>query len=156
MKKYNVGIWSIALKRNVESIIIALQNHSNTKTSFFFEWYQDQCEVFSNGKIYQPNKLGVEVMFKSLSTTVSVFKCDARQTLLIDDSPYNGGINPQENYIYPSTFTSLKNVNFLLNDLLPYLHRLDKSISIRIIVKENRLGHDRVVYGHPWYRIVEK
>ena len=44
----------------------------------------------------------------------------------------------------------------MINDLLPYLHRLDKSIDIRTIVKENRLGQDPVVLGHPWYRIVEK
>ena len=109
VEKYNVGIWSTALKQNAKPIISALQSLSNTTLSFFFVWYQEQCEVYSNGRIYRLDKLGVEAMFKPLSTVGSVFKCDARRTLLIYDSPYKGSINPQENCIYPPTFNPLKN-----------------------------------------------
>ena len=140
VEKYNVGIWSTTLKRNVEPIISALQSISNTTLSFFFVWYQEQCEVYSNGRIYRPDKLGVEAMFKPLSTLGGLFKSDARRTLLIDDSPYKGSVNPQENCIYPPTFNRFKNDDFLVNDLLPYLHRLIESIDIRTIVKENQLG----------------
>lgn len=109
VEKYNVGIWSTALRQNVEPLITALQGQSETRLSFLFVWCQEQCEVYSNGKIYRPDKLGVEAMFKPLAKLGNIFKCDARRTILIDDSPYKGSVNPQENCIYPPTFNSQEN-----------------------------------------------
>ena len=151
VEKYNVGIWSTALMHNLKPIIDALQEFLGSKLPFFVVWDQEKCSVCKNGKIYRPDKLGVETMFKPLSTLGMIFNCDPRRIILIDDSPYKGSINPQENCIYPSTFDTFKEDNTLLHDLLPYLHRLDEALDIRNVVQIERFGQNPVVSGHPLY-----
>ena len=93
------------MKRNVDLMVKALQYHSrDTKIKFFMIWGQEECETSPHNKIYLPNKPGVEAMFKPLSKAGRTFHLDPRRTLLIDDSPYKGCVNPQENCIYPPSY----------------------------------------------------
>ena len=57
---------------------------------FFVVWSQEACEKDKSGKLARPDNPTVQAMFKPLSKISACFDCDARRTVLIDDSPYKG------------------------------------------------------------------
>ena len=64
-----------------------------------------------------------------------VFECDARRTILIDDSPYKACISPPSNCIFPPTFNIQdRDDNVLLRELLPYLQQLNELNDLRWMI----------------------
>ena len=142
---FNVGIWSTATESNVHQILRVLQDRAGEILPFFVVWSQEACEKDKSGKLARPDNPTVQAMFKPLSKISACFDCDARRTVLIDDSPYKGCASPDNNCIYPAKFDEEKmDDNTLIDELLPYLLQLDESEDVREIIGSNRYGQPPV------------
>ena len=148
-KHFYVGIWSTMLHKNVCSHVDAIQQHSKRAYPFFMVWGQEDCYIHGLRKVYRPDKPLVEAMFKPLLRVWNQCKsiCNKRNTLLIDDSPFKGCINPPNNCIYPPSFQGQLD-NMLCDELLPYLLKLNTIDDIRSFICLNRLGQDPITRNH--------
>ena len=145
LERFNVGIWSTTTESNVLLILRILQDRAGEILPFFVVWAPtneamayDKCESY---KLVRPDNPTVEAMFKPLSKISTCFDCDARRTVLIDDSPYKGCASPDNNCIFPTTFDEKSMIdNILMDELLPYLLRLDESEDVRKVIGSQRYG----------------
>ena len=115
------GIWSTMLHRNVCSHVNALQQYAKRSYPFFMVWGQEDSYIHGLRKVYRPEKPHVEAMFKPLLRVWYQCRnlCNTKNTLLIDDSPFKGCINPKANCLYQG-----KPDHLLCNELRPYLLNL--------------------------------
>ena len=145
LEKFNVGIWSTAIESNVLQMLKTLQDTAGEILLFFVVWSQGACENAKSGKIASPDNPTLEALFKPLSKIAACFDCDARRTILIDDSPYKGCTSPDHNCIYPAKFDEEKMVdNILIDELLPYILQLDEREDVREFISSNRYGQSLV------------
>ena len=123
---------------------------------FFAVWAQEACEQGQSKILFRPDNPRVPAMFKPLSKIAACFDCDSRRTVLIDDSPYKGCASPDENCIYPTKFDEEKVVdNILIEELLPYILRLDESEDVRKVIGSNRYGQPPVSSQDEYKGVVE-
>ena len=137
------------LHKNVCAYLNTLENHARKQYHFFMVWGQEDCYIHNLRKVYRPDKPNVEAMFKPLLRVWYQFKnfCNRKNTLLIDDSPFKGCINPKDNCLYPQSFKE-KSDDLLCNDLLPYLLNLNNTYDLRTIISLNRLGQPPITKCH--------
>ena len=137
------------LHRNVCSHVNALQQYAKRSYPFFMVWGQEDCYIHGLKKVYRPNKPHVEAMFKPLLRVWNQFKhfCNRKNTVLLDDSPFKGCINPPSNFIYPYSFQGHAD-NMLHDEILPYLLKLNQTNDIRSFILLNRLGQDPITKSH--------
>ena len=156
LEKYNVGIWSTAKESNVLSILRVLQDKAGEILPFFVVWSQEACEMGEHYKLARPDNPSIQAMFKPVSKISTCFDCDARRTILIDDSPYKGCASPDNNCIYPTKFDEEKLVdNVLIHELLPYLLQLDESNDVREVIGSNRYGQPPVSHEKEYKGVVD-
>lgn len=149
LERFNVGIWSTAMEKNVLQMVKCLQEKVGQVLPFFAIWGQEGCLIYSKRKLFRPDKPNVEAMFKPLEKMGRCFDLDPMRTILIDDSPYKGCVSTSSNCIFPTSFDlSNKEDNILLGDLLPYLSRLDEANDVRNVIELDRLGQLPVVHDH--------
>lgn len=149
---FHVGIWSTMLHKNVCAYVSTLEKHAHKKYNFFMVWGQEDCYIHNLRKVYRPDKPNVEAMFKPLLRVWYQHKnlCNKKNTLLIDDSPFKGCVNPKDNCLYLESFQG--RLDYILwNDLLPYLLNLNNVDDIRSIVSLNRLGKSPITKSHGLY-----
>ena len=100
LDRFNVGIWSTASDDDVVDTINALEREAGGRIPFVMIWGHDGCRrVCKKKRICCPNNLGAEALFKPLAFASKAFQFDARRTILIDDIPYKGSVNPA-NIVY--------------------------------------------------------
>ena len=148
-RHFHVGIWSTMLHKNVCYHVNILQQYARRSYPFFMVWGQEDCYIHGLRKVYRPDKPHVEAMFKPLLRVWNQFKslCNRKNTLLIDDSPFKGCINPASNCIYPNSFHGHAD-HMLCDELLPYLFKLNQIDDIRAFTSLNRLGQDPITESH--------
>ncbi|MCO5614391.1 hypothetical protein L7F22_068671 [Adiantum nelumboides] len=151
--RFRVGIWSTSLLKNVTAMIRCLETNAKKKYPFFMIWGQEQCHRHATKTIYRPDKMGVEAVFKPLKYVWSQFGdlCEHTRTILIDDSPYKACTNPIENCIFPKSYDVNHPDSILIEEVLPYLLRLDQSNDSCGLIKFDRYGQEPVQYGHDLY-----
>ncbi|MCO5603593.1 hypothetical protein L7F22_057744 [Adiantum nelumboides] len=151
--RFRVGIWSTSLLKNVTAMIRCLETNAKKKYPFFMIWGQEQCHRHATKTIYRPDKMGVEAVFKPLKYVWSQFGdlCEHTRTILIDDSPYKACANPIENCIFPKSYDVNHPDSILIEEVLPYLLRLDQSNDSCGLIKFDRYGQEPVQYGHDLY-----
>lgn len=80
-----------------------------------------------------------------------------RYYILIDDSPYKGCVSPNNNCIFPLKFDEENKVdNILMDELLPYLLRLDASEDVREVIGSNRYGQLPICNVNEYKDVIEK
>ncbi|MCO5586460.1 hypothetical protein L7F22_040400 [Adiantum nelumboides] len=151
--RFCVGIWSTSLLKNVTAMIRCLETNAKKNYPFFMIWGQEQCHRHATKTIYRPNKMGVEALFKPLKYVWSQFGdlCEHTRTILIDDSPYKACTNPIENCIFPKSYDVNHPDSILIEEVLPYLLRLDQSNDSCGLIKFDHYGQEPVQYGHDLY-----
>ncbi|CAJ2643715.1 unnamed protein product [Trifolium pratense] len=149
---FEVGIWSSKFKTNIDKILDFFMK--DLKHKFLFRWDQSHCTTTTIPTPENPDK---NIMFKELEKLWD--KEDPNlcwekgffnesNTLLIDDSPYKGMLNPEYNVIYPDTFKywigkwdkSLAKGG----ELRDFLEGLAKADDIRDYVREKSIGRPAV------------
>ena len=101
-------------------------------------WGQEYCYIHGLRKVYRPDKPHIEAMFKPLLRVWNQCKsiCNRENTLLIDDSPFKGCINPASDCIQPNSFQGHPD-SVLYNDILPYLLKMNQIDDIRSFMSLN-------------------
>ena len=148
-RHFHVGIWSTMLHKNVCTHLNALQHCAKRTYPFFMVYGQEDCYIHGLRKVYRPDKPQVEAMFKPLLRVWNQYKsiCNRKNTLLVDDSPFKGCINPSNNCIYPEKFEGHPD-SMIYDELLPYLLKLNESEDVRSFTSLNRIGQDHITKNH--------
>ncbi|CAK8540749.1 unnamed protein product [Lathyrus sativus] len=150
-EKFDVAVWSSRLEKNVNNIIDHLLG--NMSQRLIFCWNISQCTTTNINTLGNDRKL---VVFKDLRRIWDKYYPDLpwekgyyneSNTLLLDDSPYKGLLNPPHNSIYPPTFNCRQ-----LNDtslgvggrLRKYLERLANAENVSKFVEQNPFGQKRI------------
>ena len=155
LDRFNVGIWSTASDDNLVDVINALEREAGGRLPFFMIWGQDGCQTCKKQRICRPDNPGAEALFKPLAFASKAFQFDARRTILIDDTPYKGCVNPANNCIFPPSFDINAQDNVLMGELLPYLVHLDHVVDVRNVIRSSRYGKTPILEGHEWYNLIE-
>lgn len=123
---YAIGCWSSMTRRNMMPIVSLIEDEvcavdSNFKFQFCFS--QDEC-VQQEG-IYHPERINELLFLKPFRVLFERgIEMDSMQTLLIDDAPDKGCLNPVGSLCCVSPYNGDSNDSELLQTLLPYLQRL--------------------------------
>lgn len=142
-ERFDVAVWSSAMRVNTEAMVEHVWGELRHKLSFVLS--QEHCAV--DGKMPTSNGRGMKPKFlKELSQVWKTFgdakRCDAANTLLIDDSHYKVARNPPHTSIHPTPFTvSTRDFDVGLSEngaLRRYLEKLlDARISVPSFVRAN-------------------
>ncbi|KAI5432279.1 uncharacterized protein LOC127128663 isoform X2 [Lathyrus oleraceus] len=150
-EKFDVAVWSSRMEKNVNSII----NHllGNMSQRLIFCWNISQCTKTNIKALGNNHKL---VVFKDLRRIWDKYYPDLpwekgyyneSNTLLLDDSPYKGLLNPPHNSIYPPTFScrQLNDSSLGVGGLIRnYLERLANAENVSKFVEQNPFGQKRI------------
>ncbi|XP_045817236.1 uncharacterized protein LOC123910197 [Trifolium pratense] len=145
-----VGIWSSKFKTNIDKILDFFMK--DLKHKFLFRWDQSHCTTTTIPTPENPDK---NIMFKELEKLWDEEDpnlCwekgffNESNTLLIDDSPYKGMLNPEYNVIYPETFKYWigKWDKTKGGELREFLEGLAEADDIRDYVREKSIGRPAV------------
>ena len=157
LERFNVGIWSTATEDNVLQILSILQDKVREILPFFAVWCQRTCYIHSSKNSFSPDNPIVQAMFKPLAKISACFECDPQRTILIDDSPYKGCVSPNNNCIFPLKFDEGNKVdNILMDELLPYLLRLDESEDVCKVIGSNRYGQLPICNDNEYKDVIDK
>ncbi|CAI8591948.1 unnamed protein product [Vicia faba] len=150
-EKFDVAVWSSRMEQNVNSIVNHLMG--NMSQRLIFCWHISQC---TNTNIKTLDKIGKPVVFKDLRRVWNKYDpnlpwekgyYNESNTLLIDDSPYKGLLNPPYNSIYPPSFNcrQLNDKSLAVGGLLrKYLERLADAENVSKFVEQNPFGQKRI------------
>ena len=157
LERFNVGIWSTTTEDNVLQILSILQDKVREILPFFAIWCQRTCFIHSSKNLFSPDNPTIQSMFKPLAKISACFECDPRRTVLIDDSPYKGCVSPNNNCIFPLKFDEGNKVdNILMDELLPYLLRLDESEDVREVIGSNCYGQLPICNDNEYKDVIDK
>ena len=150
---FHVGIWSSARYTNVDFVLKTIEKLAKKEFPFYIIRAQEESYIEVSHKIYRPDKPTVECIFKPL---IAIWAHESREfnpsnTLLIDDSPFKGCVNPIENCIYLDSFDIEDKADILNNELLPYLLWLKNVSDVSDIIKLDRYGNDPIHKSHHQY-----
>lgn len=150
-EKFDVAVWSSRIEKNVERFVDYLLG--DLKERLIFCWSISQCTVTNISTLEDKRKT---VVFKDLRKIWD--KCDPNlpwekgyynesNTLLLDDSPYKGLLNPPYNSIFPHSFSYRKKKDKALGvggELRQYLEKLAKVEDMVKYVEKHSLGQKRI------------
>ncbi|XP_058736471.1 uncharacterized protein LOC131608905 isoform X2 [Vicia villosa] len=150
-EKFDVAVWSSRMEKNVNSIVNHLMG--NKRQRLIFCWYISQC---TNTNIKTLGDKRKPIVFKDLSRVWDKYDpnlpwekgyYNESNTLLLDDSPYKGLLNPPYNSIYPPSFScrQLNDKSLAVGgDLRKYLERLAEAENVPKFVEQNPFGQKQI------------
>ncbi|XP_057444839.1 uncharacterized protein LOC130737086 [Lotus japonicus] len=112
-EKFVVAIWSSKMSDNVEKLVEFL--FQDMKGKLLFCWDHSYC---TSSGVHAPTQLSKEMVFKDLNKVWDQFDdYNAKNTLLVDDSPYKALLNPPHTAVFPDTYKYWHNCDNLLGKL---------------------------------------
>ncbi|RDX71771.1 hypothetical protein CR513_48829, partial [Mucuna pruriens] len=149
--KFEVGIWSSRMKKNVDRVINFLMG--DMKNRLLFCWDLSQCTETSFKTLENKHKY---VVFKDLRKLWDKHDpnlpwekgyYNESNTLLLDDSPYKALLNPPNTSVFPRTFTYQDESDNSLaegGDLRAYLDGLANAEDMHKYVEEHPFGQEGI------------
>ncbi|KAL2319964.1 hypothetical protein Fmac_028933 [Flemingia macrophylla] len=150
-EKFEVGIWSSRLKKNVDRVIGVLMG--DMKRRLLFCWDLSHCTRTRFKTLENKHKV---VVFKDLQKLWDKHDpnlpwekgyYNQSNTLLLDDSPYKALLNPPNTSVFPHTFNfRVKNNNSLGKggELRAYLDGLANTEYMAKYVEKHPFGQERI------------
>ncbi|XP_052723625.1 uncharacterized FCP1 homology domain-containing protein C1271.03c isoform X1 [Vigna angularis] len=151
LEKFEVGIWSSRLKKNVDRIIDGLMPF--LKNKLLFCWDLSYCTETHFKTLENKYK---NVVFKDLRKLWDKHDpnlpwkkgyYNESNTLLLDDSPYKALLNPPNTSIFPHTFCYHDENDSSLaegGELRVFLEGLTKAEDMRKYVEEHPFGQEAI------------
>ncbi|CAM8902582.1 unnamed protein product [Rhodiola kirilowii] len=146
-EKFDVGVWSSRVKKNVDKVLDFLMGELKNKLIFY--WDRSHCTITGFPTVENRDKPLVLKQLKKLwEKHQSHFswekgKYDHSNTLLLDDSPYKALCNPADTAIFPLSYQYTDVNDCSLGpggELRVYLERLAMADNIRDYVRNNPFG----------------
>ncbi|XP_020208865.1 uncharacterized FCP1 homology domain-containing protein C1271.03c [Cajanus cajan] len=150
-EKFEVGIWSSRLKKNVDLVVNFLMG--DMKKRLLFCWDLSHCTGTCFKTLENKHK---DVVFKDLRKIWDKYDpnlpwekgyYNESNTLLLDDSPYKALLNPPNTSVFPHTFSyQVENDNSLGEggELRVYLDGLANAEDMAKYVEEHPFGQERI------------
>ncbi|KAL9691003.1 hypothetical protein QQ045_011420 [Rhodiola kirilowii] len=146
-EKFDVGVWSSRVKKNVDKVLDFLMGQLKNKLIFY--WDRSHCTITGFPTVENRDKpLVLKELKKLWEKHQSHFswekgKYDHSNTLLLDDSPYKALCNPADTAIFPLSYQYTDVNDCSLGpggELRVYLERLAMADNIRDYVRNNPFG----------------
>ncbi|KAK0583810.1 hypothetical protein LWI29_003383 [Acer saccharum] len=146
-ERFEVAVWSSRKEKNVGKMVDFLMGY--LKHKLLFCWDLSHCTATTYRTLENKHKV---LVFKELRTiwekddpNVSWKKGDYNEsnTLLVDDSPYKGLLNPPHTAIYPYSYHFQDTSDHSLGpggDLSVYLEGLAKAENVQKFVEQHPFG----------------
>ncbi|KAF6155645.1 hypothetical protein GIB67_034740 [Kingdonia uniflora] len=162
-EKFNVGVWSSRIRRNMEGVVKYLMRNMKDKILFF--WDQSHC---TKTKFKTIDDVKKPLVLKELKKLWNVerrklpwIKGDYNEsnTLLLDDSPYKALRNPPNTAIFPHSYSFQDaNDNSLGpgGDLRNYLEGLAMAEDVQKYVEHYPFGQHAITSTHPCWNFYLK
>ncbi|KAL3343096.1 hypothetical protein AABB24_026916 [Solanum stoloniferum] len=147
-EKFNVGVWSSRIRKNVELFLDFLLG--NAKEKLLFCWDQSHCT--DTGFPVVGKKRSKPIILKKLKKLWEKFEpdlpwergeYDESNTLLLDDSPHKALCNPPNTAVFPNTYLYTDQKDDSLGpegDLRIYLEGLSMAENVQKYVESNPFG----------------
>ncbi|XP_027349188.1 uncharacterized protein LOC113860857 [Abrus precatorius] len=152
LERFEVGIWSSAVEKNIDAALNYALGASKSKLLFVWDQYRCTNSGFKSLEIkYKP------LFFKELSEVWDNVKkggpYSASNTLLIDDKPYKALLNPPNSAIFPDSYMPKDEADDTVLDpkgeLCLYLNNLADAHDVQSYVKDYPIGHPAITSSHP-------
>lgn len=141
-ERFEVGIWSSKIRKNVDLVVDYLLG--TKKHKLLFSWDATNCTSTKCNTLENKNK---PIVFKELIKLWDKYKGQYNEsnTLLLDDTPYKALLNPPYTAIFPCSYKYLKkDDNLLGGDLRVYLEALAAAADVPNFVKQNPFGQEPI------------
>lgn len=147
-EKFNVGVWSSRIRKNVELVLDFL--FGNAKDKLLFCWDQSHCT--DTGFPVVGKRRSKPIILKKLKKLWEKFEpdlpwergeYDESNTLLLDDSPHKALCNPPNTAVFPNTYLYTDEKDDSLGpegDLRLYLEGLSMAENVQKYVESNPFG----------------
>ncbi|XP_065879195.1 uncharacterized protein [Euphorbia lathyris] len=162
-EKFNVGVWSSRLKRNVDQVVDFLMEDSRHK--LLFCWDQSHCTRTRFTTVENSSKPLVlkelEKLWDKVEPGLPWNKGDYNEsnTLLLDDSPYKALRNPANTAIFPYSYSYKDAGDSSLGpggDLRVYLEKLAEAQNVQEFVAHNPFGQPAITESNPSWGFYQK
>lgn len=159
LARFNVGVWSSRMRRNVELILDFLMG--NAKHKLLFVWDQYHCTNSNFSTIENRKKPLLVKKLKKLwekyepSLPWELGEYNESNTLLLDDSPYKAVCNPPYTAVFPTTYRYTDKEDNSLGpggELRMYLEGLAMAENVQKYVEENPIGNRPITENSPSWR----
>ncbi|KAJ8553728.1 hypothetical protein K7X08_024406 [Anisodus acutangulus] len=147
-EKFNVGVWSSRIRKNVDLVLDFLLG--NAKEKLLFCWDQSHCT--DTGFPVVGKRRDRSIILKKLAKLWEKFEpdlpwergeYDESNTLLLDDSPHKALCNPPNTTVFPNTYCYTNEKDDSLGpegDLRIYVDGLSMAENVQKYVESNPFG----------------
>ncbi|KAK3225407.1 hypothetical protein Dsin_005269 [Dipteronia sinensis] len=162
-ERFNVGIWSSRIKKNVEKVIGFLMGDSRRNLLFIWDAYH--CSKTGLNTIENKDKPLVlkelKKLWEKLEPDLPWEKGEYNETntLLLDDSPYKALRNPAHTAIFPYSYEYKDSNDCSLGpggDLRVYLEGLAAAENVQEYVQQNPFGQRAITESNPSWGFYSK
>ncbi|KAK9118367.1 hypothetical protein Scep_016460 [Stephania cephalantha] len=155
-EKFNIGVWSSRLRKNVDRVVDYVMG--DKKKKLLFCWDQSHCTRTGYTTLENSSKPLVLKELRKLwdkhdpDLPWELGEYNQSNTLLLDDSPYKALRNPPNTAVFPAPFSFLsQNDNSLgpEGDLRVYLERLAIAEDVQKYVEQHPFGQRPISSKNP-------
>ncbi|OIT07731.1 PREDICTED: uncharacterized protein LOC109223928 isoform X1 [Nicotiana attenuata] len=164
-ERFNVGVWSSRIKKNMELVLDVLLG--NAKHKLVFCWDQSHCT--DTGFPVVGKRRTKPIILKKLKMLWDKYEpdlpwergeYDESNTLLLDDSPHKALCNPPNTAIFPNSYHYMDEKDDSLagpgGDLRVYLEGLSMAENVQKYVESNPFGQRPITEKNVSWRYYRK
>ncbi|XP_060206166.1 uncharacterized protein LOC132633654 [Lycium barbarum] len=151
LERFEVGLWSSAMDRNVEPILdnIAV----GLRRKLLFVWDQDNCIDSGFSTLEKKNKpIFLKQLSKIWENNFGGGKFSKANTLMIDDEPHAALLNPPNTAVFPPAYKVRNRRDTFLGpkgEMQGFLEGLVDANDVPTYVKGHPLGQPAITDSHP-------
>ncbi|ESR54016.1 hypothetical protein CICLE_v10018923mg [Citrus x clementina] len=162
-ERFNVGVWSSRVKKNLDNVIDFLLGDS--RQNLLFCWDASQCSETGLHSLENKRKPLVLKELKKLWEKIDPNlpwkkgEYNETNTLLLDDSPYKALCNPAHTAIFPYPYDYRNAEDSSLGhggDLRVYLEGLADAENVQEYVRQNPFGQEAITERNPSWGFYSK
>ncbi|KAG5556680.1 hypothetical protein RHGRI_007072 [Rhododendron griersonianum] len=154
-ERFEVGIWSSARERSIDTILSTIK--TGLKDKLLFVWDKERCTDSGFKSLERKDKPIFLKELKKLWEDPTDLPWHRGQyslsnTLLIDDAPYKALLNPPNTAIFPESYKFDMENDAVLGsngELRLFLDGLAKAADVPSYVKEHRIGQATITESDP-------
>ncbi|GAB2302133.1 hypothetical protein Dimus_036150 [Dionaea muscipula] len=155
LQRFEIGIWSSAKGHNVDGVIDCVFK-GGLKKKLLFVWDQDKCSDYGFKSLENKEKpiflKELKKLWDEVKSSDNRGSYSASNTLLIDETPYMGLLNPPNTSIYPEPYDPDNEADNALDpkeELGKYLDGLAEAEDVQAYVKAHPIGQPAIGPEHP-------
>ncbi|XP_015087457.1 uncharacterized protein LOC107030704 isoform X1 [Solanum pennellii] len=150
LERFEVGLWSSAMDRNVEPILDNIM--IGLRKKLVFVWDQDKCIDSGFPTVEKKNKpIFLKKLKKIWENNYYGGRFSESNTLLIDDEPHVALLNPPNTGVFPPAYKVKNNIDTFLDakgEMHEFLEGLVDADDVPTHVKRHLFGQPAITNTH--------